>query len=136
MVLSWLMPKTPRHERLTAWQATDALTYSLFEVTFSTLRRDPEIGEELRSSAVAAVHHIMLGSVAPDTAGFRRELNVAVGKLVRVGATWELVRELELVKPDTWGEIEARRDHAERLVRGLYVALGRPKPAKSKAARE
>jgi hypothetical protein len=119
------MPKTPRHERLTAWQATDALAYSLFEVSFSALKKDPDIADELRTSAVAAVNHIVMGTLEPDRAGFRRELNVAVGKLMRIGSAWEMVRELELVKPDIWGEIEAKRDHAERLVRGLYVALGR-----------
>lgn len=118
-------PGQPRHERLTAWQATDDLTHSIYRVTFTTLKKEVAIADELRTSAIAAVTHIVSGAYQRDNAGFRRQLDVTIGKLVRIGSTWELVRDLKLVNPEVWGEIEAKRDHAERLTRGLYVALGR-----------
>lgn len=117
--------RQPRHERLTAWQAADDLTHSLYRLAFTTLKGEPAISDELRSSAIAAVTHIVMGSLEPDNAGFRRHLDVTIGKLARIGSTWSLVQELELVNPEVWGEIEAKRDHTERLTRGLYAALGR-----------
>ncbi len=114
-----------RHERLTAWQAADALTQLIFRETLAWTRGNEALAEELRGSAVAAANCIVVGSLAPDQAGFRRELDRAVGKLVRVGAAWALAKDIGPMRPETWGEIEARRDHAERLVRGLYAALGR-----------
>jgi four helix bundle protein len=127
--------RQPRHERLTVWQATDDLTHSIYRITFTTLKKEVEIGDELRTSAVAAVSHIVTGAYERDKAGFRRQLDVTIGKLARIDSTWDLVRELKLVNPEVWGEIEAKRDHAERLARGLYVALGRKEAgAKAKAA--
>lgn len=132
--LSWLMPKTPsgraprqpRFERLTAWQAVHELNRALLRQTLDW----PEehrgfLGEELRTSATAAATHIVLGSIEADSRGFRRQLSAAIGKLARVDSTWQLVRDLNLVDGETWGAIEALRDHAERLTRGLYAALGR-----------
>jgi hypothetical protein len=83
------------------------------------------LGDELRTSATAAATHIMLGSMETDSRGFRGQLSMAVGKLARVDSTWQLVQDLNLVDRERWGEIEAMRDHAERLTRGLYAALGR-----------
>lgn len=117
--------RRPRYERLTAWQAVHQLTQALFDVTLRWPRRNALYGEELRASAIAAVQHLVLGSFEPDNAGFRRQVDVSIGKLARIGAAWLIVRDLELVKAEVWGEIEAKRDHAERLTRGLYVALGR-----------
>lgn len=118
-------PRQPRHERLTAWQAADDLTKALFLVTFTTIRKHPEIGDELRKSAIAVTQNIEEGTWERDNAGFRRCLKIAIGKLARISGAWLVVQDLKLVKPELWGEIEAKRDHAERLTRGLYVALGR-----------
>lgn len=118
-------PRQPRYERLTAWKAADQLTKTLFLVTFTTLRRHPEIGDELRKSAIAVTQYIEMGTWEKDNAGFRRMLKVAIAKLVRISGAWLVVKDLKMLKPELWGEIEARRDHAERLTRGLYVALGR-----------
>lgn len=119
-------PRQPRYERLTAWKAADELTKALFLVTFTTLRKHPEIGDELRKSAIAVKQHIEMGTWERDNAGFRRELKIAIGKLARISGVWIVVKDLKLLKPEIWGEIEAKRDHAERLTRGLHAALGRP----------
>jgi four helix bundle protein len=128
------MPKTktaralrqPRYERLTAWQAAHDLNLAIFRETLRWPEEHRQVlADELRTSATAAATHIMLGSLETDARGFRRQLSVALGKLARVDSTWALVQDLKLVSPETWGEIETMRDHAERLTRGLYAALGR-----------
>lgn len=118
--------RLPRYERLTAWQAAHELNLAIHRETV----RWPEehrnsLGQEIRASATAAAVHIVLGSMESDGRGFRRELGMAVGKLARVGSAWRLVQDLGLAIAETWGEIEAMRDHAEKLTRGLYTALGR-----------
>lgn len=118
--------RPPRYERLTAWQATHELNLALYRETVRWPEEHREsLGQEIRTSATAAAVHIILGSMEPDAKGFRRQLGVAVGKLARVGSAWWLVQDLGLAVAETWGEIEAKRDHAERLTRGLYAALGR-----------
>jgi hypothetical protein len=116
----------PRHERLTAWQACDALTRALYRETASW---DEEylgvLGEELRKGATAAIVQIVLGSVSGNDRAFRKHLRTALGKLARLDAAWLMARDLGVVPPERWGELEAMRDHAEQLTRGLYLALGR-----------
>jgi four helix bundle protein len=119
-------PRQPRYERLTAWQAVHDLTLAIYRETFSWPEEHQQVlADELRTSATAAATAIVLGSMETDARGFRRHLSVAIGKLARVDCAWELVQRLEVVQPERWGEIEAKRDHAERLTRGLYAALGR-----------
>jgi hypothetical protein len=119
-------PRGPRFERLTAWQAVRELNHALFRQTLNwSDEHRAFLGEELRASVAAAATHIVLGSIEPDARGFRRQLSVAIGKLARVDAAWGLARDQELVDVEAWGVIEALRDHAERLTRGLYAALGR-----------
>jgi len=119
-------PVCPRYERLTAWQATDDLTRALYRETFTWADGvDDPLADEIRKSATAAVTYIMLGSAEPDRAGFRRALDVALGKLVRLAEVLVTAKEAGWLANGTWGELEARRDHAEQLVRGLWRALGR-----------
>jgi hypothetical protein len=128
--------RAPRFERLTAWQAVHALTLALYRETVRWPEQHQDVlAHELRTSATAAEVHLMLGSAAPDAAGFRRQLDAGLGKLARVGSAWAVVQDLGMVKPECWGEIEAMRDHAERLTRGLYVALGRRPGRPAEAAR-
>lgn len=117
-------PVRPRYERLTAWQACDDLTRALYRETFrwKAGAEDP-LADEIRKSATAAVTHIMLGSAEPDRGGFRRELEVALGKLARLASALVTAKDVGWLNATDWGELEARRDHAEQLVRGLWRAV-------------
>lgn len=120
------IPARSRHERLTAWQACDALTRALYHETFTWHDEHLAVlGEELRKSATAAVTQIVLGSAAGDDRAFRAHLCTALGKLARIDSVWLTARDAGVVSQERWGEIEASRDHAEQLTRGLYLALGR-----------
>ena len=118
-------PRPPRYRRLTAWQAAHELTLAIYRITLTWPRDRAPVGDELRAAVTAAATAIVIGSVEPDAAGFRLQLRCALGKLARVDSTWQLAHDLQFVNSETWGEIEAKRDHAERLTRGLYVAIGR-----------
>jgi four helix bundle protein len=122
-------PRLQRHERLTAWQACHTLALACYKNTFTWSReaRDDGFAEDVRLSAMRAALHVQLGSEESTKQGFVVELGIARAKLVRLGALLELGRDFGEIKPERYGELEASRDHAEKLVRGLCASLGKPR---------
>jgi four helix bundle protein len=120
-------PRLQRHERLTAWQACHALTLEIYKNTrtWSHDAQEDGFAEDARLSAMRATLHVQLGSAESTRAGFMHELDVTLGKLARLGALLELARDVGELKPERYGELEAKRDHAEKLVKGLAAALRR-----------
>ncbi len=86
----------------------------------------------MRVSAMRAALHVRLGSEARSKEGFRRELQVALGKLARLGCALLMARDAGMLSVETFGELEASRDHAEKLTRGLYLALRKGEKAGGK----
>lgn len=119
-----------RHERLTAWQACHALTLEIYRNTLTWSHETQEEGfaEDVRLSAMRATLHVQLGSSESTREGFLHELQVSLGKLARLSALLELARDVGELKPERYGELEAKRDHAEKLVTGLFAALRRERP--------
>jgi hypothetical protein len=48
-----------------------------------------------------------------------------LGSLAELSYMFLLAKELGHLKAETWGEVEALRDHAGKLTWGLYRAIGR-----------
>jgi four helix bundle protein len=119
----------PRYEKLQAWVACHELNLAIIEatMTWSPPQRADVMAEEARKAGIHAATNIMLGSGLGDRRQFRRHLSIAVGKLARLGAILEMAKEVGLLPPETWGELEALRDHAARLTGGLYASLDRRK---------
>src|SRR5690349_17443391 len=111
-------PRLQRHERLTAWQACHSLTLDCYKTTrgWSVESREDGFAEDVRLSAMRAALHVQLGSAEPTREGFLHELQVALGKLSRLGALLQLARDVGELKPERYGELEASRDNAEKLV--------------------
>ncbi len=118
-----------RHERLTAWQACHALTLECYKTTriWSHDAQEDGFAEDVRLSAMRAALHVQLGTAESTREGFLHELQVSLRKLSRLGALLQLARDVGELKPERYGELEAHRDHAEKLVRGLALSLGRTK---------
>ena len=70
---------------------------------------------------------IAVGAVADTPKEFRACLDQSGGALARLGAMLEIARDVDLLPAETYGELEALRDHAARLTDGLYRAIGRKK---------
>jgi four helix bundle protein len=115
-----------RHERLTAWQACHALTIACYKATrgWSMDAHDDGFAEDVRLSSMRAALHVQLGAAESTREGFQHELQIALGKLSRLGALLAIARDVGELKPERYGELEASRDHAEKLVRGLSASLG------------
>jgi four helix bundle protein len=62
------------------------------------------------------------GSAKRGRREFRRFLDITLGSLAELSYILVLAKDLEYLRPESWGEIEAMRDHAGRLTWGLYRA--------------
>jgi four helix bundle protein len=119
-----------RHEGLKSWSACHNLAVAIYQVT----RRWPGhevygLTSQARRAAYSAAANIAEGSAKRGSAEFRRFLNISLGSLAELSYILLLARDLDYLKSEEWGEIEALRDHAGRLTWGLYRAIeGKAKP--------
>jgi four helix bundle protein len=89
---------------------------------------------QARRAAYSAAANIAEGSAKRGSAEFRRFLNITLGSLSELSYILLLARDLEYLKSEEWGEIEALRDHAGRLTWGLYRAISGESGARSQQA--
>jgi four helix bundle protein len=116
------------HERLRAWTACHELTFAVYRATMKWRRRDQDpLGEMIREAAMASGVKIGVGAVAATPREFRTYLDQSGGALARLEALLEVARDVDLLPAETYGELEALRDHAARLTDGLYRAVGKKK---------
>ena len=124
----------PPWERLQAFTACHELAMAVHRVTREWLTRKEDnldLVQEARNAARAAPTLIMEGVERPP-GGFRRSLSAANGKLARLSYILLLARDEGLLSPEKFTDLEIRRDHAQRVTRGLWHAVGKraSKPTK------
>jgi four helix bundle protein len=113
-----------RHERLKSWTACHDLVLAVYRATRNWPATEQyRLISQARRAAYSAAATIAEGSAKRGSAEFRRFLDVTLGSLSELSYILFLARELEYLKPEEWGEIEALRDHAGRLTWGLYRSL-------------
>ncbi len=121
-------------QRLTAWRACHELTLAIYRQSDSWPETERYgLISQVRRAAVSCCCNIAEGSAKRGSAEFRRFLDMALGSLAEIEALFLIARDLGILQKTTWGELEAFRDHAGKLVWGLYLAVGRrttPRPAK------
>ena len=114
-----------RHERLKSWLACHTLVLAIYQLTRSWPQGELYgLTSQARRAAYSAAANIAEGSAKRGSAEFRRFLNISLGSLAELSYILLLARDLEYLKPEQWGELEALRDHAGRLTWGLYRAIG------------
>jgi four helix bundle protein len=113
-----------RHEGLKSWAACHQLALAVYRVT-SGWPKPEQYGliSQARRAAYSSAANIAEGSAKRGTKEFCRFLNVSLGSISELSYVLLLARDLEYLKPEEWGEIEALRDHAGRLTWGLYRSL-------------
>jgi four helix bundle protein len=116
-------PRT-RHEGLKAWQSAQVLVLEVYRVT-ATWPREERYGlvAQARRAAVSVAANIAEGSAKLGPREFRRFLDIALGSLAEIHVYLILAKELRLISPAEWGELEALRDHTGRLIWGLSRAI-------------
>jgi four helix bundle protein len=130
MVLAATNSKTRKHAArhcgLKAWLACHQLVLAVYRET----RKWPSaerygLTSQARRSAYSAAANIAEGAAKRGVREFRRFLDISLGSLSELSYILQLARELEYLKAEEWGEVEALRDHAGRLTWGLYRAVER-----------
>jgi four helix bundle protein len=119
-----LSSKGPAYQRLTAWHASYALTLEVYRAS----ARWPKVEQygltaQVRRSAVSVAANIAEGAAKRGPAEFRRFLDISLGSLSELRYLLELCRDLTILSPEEWGELEAKRDHAARLTWGLCQSI-------------
>ena len=118
--------RTPaRHENLKSWVACHELALAVYRMSFRWPRSE-QFGliSQARRAAYSAAANIAEGSARRGKKEFCRFLNISLGSISELSYALLLARDLEYLKQEEWGELEALRDHAGRLTWGLYRSLG------------
>ena len=115
-----------RYEGLEAWQAAHQLVLVTYRVTRS-FPSDERYGltSQARRAAFGVAANIAEGSAKKGPREFRRFLDIAVGSLAELAYIFQLVKDLELIEPSKWAELDQARDLAGRLTWGLYRSVRR-----------
>ena len=118
-------PRTEkRHEQLKSWVACHELVLAVYRVSRPWPKVDQYgLTSQARRAAFSAAANIAEGSAKRGQREFRRFLDIALGSLSELSYILMLARDLGYLKVESWGEVEAIRDHAGRLTWGLYRAL-------------
>jgi|SRR4051812_36201924 four helix bundle protein len=113
-----------RHENLKSWVACHELVLRVYRLT-STWPRWEQYGltSQVRRAAYSAAANIAEGSARRGKREFCRFLNISLGSMAELSYVLLLARDLNYMRQEEWGEVEALRDHAGRLTWGLYRSL-------------
>lgn len=113
-----------RHLRLTAWTACHELLLAVYQAS-AEWPPDERFGlmSEARRAGFSAAANIAEGAARGTAKQFRRFLDIALGSLSELGYTLMVARDVNLLTPAAYGELEAMRDHAGQLTWGLYRAV-------------
>jgi four helix bundle protein len=129
------LPGDKPYIKLKAWVACHELFLDIYRVTRKWARQDSwELGSQARRAAFSGAANIAEGSAKRGPREFRRFLDSALGSLAELSYALVAARDIGLLPAEVWGELEARRDHANRLTWGLYAAIGRRIQAQTNSA--
>lgn len=116
--------RNPRYSGLKSWTACHDLTVRIYRLTSEWPGHEQYgLTAQARRAAYSAAANIAEGSAKRGGREFRRFLDISIGSLSELTYILMLARDLGYLRQETWGEIEAIRDHAGRLTWGLYKSL-------------
>jgi four helix bundle protein len=115
-----------RYEGLIAWQAAQAFAAAIYRATASWPQSETcGLTSQTRRAAVSVPANIAEGAAKRGSKEFRRFLDISLGSLAELHVYLLLAKEFGYLSPESWGELEALRDHTSRLTWGLYSVIGR-----------
>jgi four helix bundle protein len=118
------IPFMKRYQRLEAWQAAHQLVLLTYRVTKSFPREELYgLTSQARRAAFSVAANIAEGSAKKGPREFRRYLDIAVGSLAELAYIFQLVKDLDLIEPAKWSELDQAREQAGRLTWGLYRSV-------------
>ncbi len=113
-----------RYETLNAWQAAHHLVLLTYRFTKDFPREELYgLTSQARRAAFSVAANIAEGSAKKGPREFRRFLDIAVGSLAELAYIFQLVKDLDLIEPAKWSELDHAREKAGRLTWGLYRSV-------------
>lgn len=114
------------YERFHAWQACDALTIAVYQVT-KTFPRYELYGltSQARRAAFSAAANIAEGSAKRGAREFRRFLDISIGSLSELSYALRLAWKLDYISEAEWREADLLRSRASQLTWRLYEAVAK-----------
>ncbi len=113
-----------RYETLKAWQAAHQLVLLTYRLTKDFPREELYgLTSQARRAAFSVAANIAEGSAKKGPREFRRFLDMAVGSLAELAYIFQLVKDLDLIEPAKWSELDHAREKAGRLTWGLYRSV-------------
>jgi len=113
-----------RYERLEAWQAAHQLVLLTYRVTKSFPREELYgLTSQARRAAFSVAANTAEGSAKRGPREFRRHLDIALGSLSELSYIFQLVKDLDLIEPTRWSDLDQARERAGRLTWGLYRSV-------------
>ena len=113
-----------RYERLEAWQVAHQLVLLTYRVTKSFPREELYgLTSQARRAAFSVAANIAEGSAKKGPREFRRYLDIALGSLSELSYIFQLVKDLDLIEPTRWSDLDQARERAGRLTWGVYRSV-------------
>jgi four helix bundle protein len=121
-----MIPFRKRYQRLEAWQAAHHLVLLTYRFTKSFPHEELYgLTSQARRAAFSVAANIAEGSAKKGPREFRRFLDIAVGSLSELAYIFHLVKDLVLIEPAKWSELDQAQataadqpDDLERRGRG------------------
>ncbi|MEO7985670.1 MAG: four helix bundle protein [Gemmatimonadales bacterium] len=113
-----------RYEQLKAWQHCHELALSVYGATDRWPRHELfGLTSQARRAAHSAAANIAEGFAKRGPREFRRYLDISLGSLAELSYTLRLARDLSLLTPEKWTELNELHENARGLVWLLYRSL-------------
>lgn len=113
------------YEKLLVWQRCHQLALTIYTVTKSWPASERYcMTAQIRRAAISAPNNISEGYAKRGSNELRRFLDISLGSLSEIGYLLRLARDLSILTPEAWEEVEAQREDAARLTWKLYSSLG------------
>jgi len=123
------------YQKLTAWQAAHELALAIYRATDRFPKHELYgLTSQLRRAAFSVAANIVEGVAKRGNGEFRRFLDISIGSLAEISYATLLAKDLGLLEPQQASEIESRREHASKLIWGLYKSVSRNATKRSTAA--
>ena len=124
-------------KRLAVWEKAHQFTLRIYRLTDAgSMHRFPGLGAQLRRAAAAIPTNIAEGAGHVSQAQFNRFLEIALASASEVEYQLLLARDLDLVPPRDYAQLEARLGEVRAMMLGLrkriLASTDEQKPARRK----
>jgi len=116
------------YEKWKAWQRSHELVLAIYTET-SHWPPEERYGliAQARRAAVSVPTNLAEGSARLGGRELRRFADIGLGSLSELSYLLRLARDLGYVSPESWSQLDLKRDAAGKLLFGLIRAIGKPR---------